>query len=334
MCGDSPTEVLKVWLYAMASVLLGAWFAPFLYNAGKALAEVSSVKQTNGPLQWLAGICRAADFPKFFETSLLGAAVLLFLPFIHWLQAGRQNFEGRHTPDRARGWNSGQRLHGNPRGLRHAATGFLLVTVVFLGIAGVLTLAGVFTWNHHAGSVTMIALRGFAVALGLAVFQELLFRGIAQGIFLRAMRPVAAIGLTALLFAFVHFLNPPPGLNVPDPDASRVGFELLDIITARFFDPLIVLGTFAPLFALGAVLAYARWRTASLCLPIGLHTGWIFVNSLVGSMTVAANPQDSTRVILADATLQQGLLPLAGIIVAGLLTNYLTSTDAAADAPA
>ena len=332
--GESPTEVLKVWLYAAASVLLGAWVSPLVYNAGKALAEISSVKQTNGPLQWLAGICQATDFPKFFEICLLGAAALLFLPFMHWLQAGGQTVEGRHSPDRLRGWNSGQRLHGNPRGARQAATGFLLVTLVFLGIAGILALAGVFTWKHPAGSVAMIVLRGFAGALGLAVFQELLFRGIAQGIFLRAMRPLAAIGLTALLFALVHCLNPPPGMNVPDPDASGVGFELLHKIATRFSDPLVVLGTFLPLFALGSVLAYARWRTASLLLPIGLHTGWIFINSVVSNLTVATIHSNSNLKILSDATLQQGLIPLAGILIAGLLTNHLTSPGATADAAA
>ncbi len=334
MRGESPSEILKVWLYAAASVLLGAWVSPLLYNAGKALAEVSSVKQTNGPLQWLAGLCRTADFPKFFEASLLGSAVLLFLPFIHWLRVHSRPAEGRHLPARARGWNSGQRLQANPQGLRQGASGFLLVTVVFLLIAGVLILAGAFEWKHPAESVAKIALRGFSTALGLAIFQELVFRGIALGIFLRAMRPLAAIGFSALLFALVHCLNPPPGLNVPDPDASGVGFELLRKIVARISEPRIVLGTVTPLFALGAVLAYARWRTASLCLSIGLHTGWIFVNAVLGSVTVAAIQPDSSLWILAGASLQQGLLPLAGILVAGVLTNYLTSPDDAADAPA
>lgn len=334
MHGESPSAVLKVWLYAAASVLLGAWVSPLVYNAGKALAEVSSVKQTNGLLQWLAGICRTADFPQFFQACLLGSAVLLFVPFIHWLQAGRQPAGGRQSRDRSRGWNGGQRLHANPRGLRQWASGFLSVTLVFLLIAGVLGLAGVFGWKQPAESVVMIALRGLVVALGLAVFQELLFRGVALGIFLRGMRPPAAIALSALLFALVHCLNPPPGLNVPDPDASGVGFELLRRIAARFSDPQVVLGTFAPLFALGAVLAYARWRTASLSLPIGLHTGWIFVNSVLGSVTVASIQPDTTLWILAGASLQQGLVPLVGILFAGMLTNYLTSPRAAADAPA
>lgn len=334
MHGESPSAVLKLWLYATASVLLGAWISPLIYNAGKALAEVSSVKQTNGLLQWLAGICRAADFPQFFQTSLLGSAMLLFVPFIHWLHAGRQPAEGRHSRDRSRGWNGGQRLYANPRGLRHGATGFLSVTLVFLGIAGVLGFAGVFGWKQPAESVAMIALRGFSVALGLAVFQELLFRGVALGIFLRAMRPTAAITLSALLFALVHCLIPPPGLNVPDPDASGVGFELLRKIAARFSDPHVVSGTFAPLFALGAVLGYARWRTASLYLPIGLHTGWIFVNTVLGSVTVASIHPDNDLWILAGASLQQGLVPLVGILFAGMLTNYLTSPAATADAPA
>lgn len=332
--GKSPTEVLKVWLYAAASVLLGAWISPLIYNAGKALAEVSSVKQTNGVLQWLAGICRDADFPKFFQASLLGSAVLLFLPFIHWLEAGRKPAEGRYSPNRLRGWNSGQRLHDNPRGLRQAVAGFLLVTLLFSLIAGVLALAGVFTWKHPAESIALILFRGIAFALGLAVLQELLFRGIAQGIFLRAMRPLAAVGLTALLFALVHGCISPSGMNVSDPDASGVGFELLHQILVRLADPRVVLGTVAPLFALGAVLAYARWRTASLWLSIGLHTGWIFVNSVLGSMTAATIHPDSSRLILADASLRRGLVPLAGIIVAGLLANYLIRHDDADDAPA
>ena len=41
MRNDSRGDVIKVWLYAAASVALGAWMSPLLYNAGKALAEVS-----------------------------------------------------------------------------------------------------------------------------------------------------------------------------------------------------------------------------------------------------------------------------------------------------
>ena len=109
MRDEASSDVLKVWLHAAASVLLGAWISPLLYNMGKGLAEVSEGKQTNGPLEWLAGVCRTADFPAFFAASLLLAAAILLLPLIQWLRGGRQ-------PEAARG----QRLRKNPLGARQA----------------------------------------------------------------------------------------------------------------------------------------------------------------------------------------------------------------------
>ncbi len=327
MRGVSPSEVLKVWLYAAASVLLGAWMCPLLYNMGKALAEVSSVKQTNGPLHWLAGICRGAAFPQFFETSLLLGAVLLFLPFLHWLQGGSRA-AGR------RFWNgfSGQRLQSNPSRMRQAGTGFLLVTALFTLQAGVLISAGVFQLKNPGDGVPMMALRGFGTALILAVFQEIIFRGVVLGIFIRAMRPSAALGLSALLFALVHLLHPPAGLNVADPDAAGVGFELLRLVVGWVLTPQAVLSAFAPLFALGVVLAYARWRTASLWLPVGIHSGWIFVNEVLGSVTVAADRPGSLGWFISGATLHQGVVPLAGILLAGVLINHFTPAPAVTDA--
>lgn len=335
MRSETSSDVLKVWLYAAASVLLGAWFAPFLYNAGMALAEVSSSKQTNGFLEWLAGICRTSEFPKFFETSLLIAAGLLFLPMIGWLRGGRAAESGvvwkLRLPAGARGSAAGQRLLPNRHGFRQAAVGFLLVTVLFLLIAGTLLLAGVLDWKNPGSALAKTLLKGWIFALALAVLQEILFRGIALGIFLRAMRPAAALGLSAVLFAFVHFLNPPPGLNVADPDAAGVGFELLRKIAGQFSEPRSIFGNFCPLLALGFVLGYARWRTASLCLSIGLHTGWIFVNGLLGSVTLAASSPDSFMWVISGMSLSQGLVPLAGIVVAGVLADYLTTHHHVAD---
>lgn len=331
-------DVLKLWLYAAASVLLGTWISPLFFNAGKALAEVSAAKQTNGPLEWLAGRCRMAEFPQFFEMAILVCAMILFFPFIEWLRGGRSAETGKvgslRLPDGARKLTRGQRLQANPRGIPQAVTGFLGVSILFSLLGVALILAGIFEWKNPADSMFWIFIRVFCVSLVLALVQEILFRGIAMGIFLRAMRPVAALGLSTVLFAMAHLLHPTAGLGVPDPEAPGVGFELLRKILGQFSEPRFVFGTFAPLLALGGVLAYSRWRTASLWMPVGLHAGWIFVNGMLASVTVAAGHQNSMLWLLAGNSLHQGLVALAGILIAGALVIRLTIPADAPESPA
>jgi membrane protease YdiL (CAAX protease family) len=116
--------------------------------------------------------------------------------------------------------------------------------------------------------------------------QELMFRGVALGIFLRALPTQWAIAVSALLFALAHFLVPLPGVTVADPDAAGIGWEMLAKIWAQLAQPRVVLSGFLPMLALGWVLAAARVRTRALWLPIGLHAGWIFGNSMVVSPSV------------------------------------------------
>lgn len=317
MRAEALGDILKVWLYAGASVWLGAWMCPLIYNAGKALAEVSTGRQLNDPLEWLANLCRAADLPKFFVASLILAGLLLFLPFMSWLRGGQ----------RREGSRIGQRLQPNPAGPRQAAAGFSGVTLLFLGVAGILLLTPVLGWKSSPGSLPQIVFLSLALALGWGGVQEILFRGIAMGVFLRAMQPAAALGMSAALFALVHFLDPPRGLTVLDPDAAGTGFEILWKVVSQFSDSSVILGVLVPLLALGVLLAYARWRTASLWLPTGIHAGWIFVNALLGSF-LDSNRQGSGGV------LNQGMIPLVGILLAGVLIHHLTHDHAPTADPA
>jgi membrane protease YdiL (CAAX protease family) len=328
MRGEASSDVMKVWLYAGASVLLGTWLSPLLYNMGKALAEVSSEKETNGFFEGLAGLCRKADFPDFFVLGLVGMAAVLFIPFMDSLRGGKTT-EGSgiwriRLPQGAKILTMGQRLVRNPDGVRHAGIGFLLAVSLFALLGCVLLATGVLQWKQTGGGISKLFFGWLPFALGLAALQELLFRGITMGIFLRAMRPASALGLSAVLFALVHFLKPPPGLDVSDPDAARVGFELLGKIIGQFAEPRILLGSFAPLLALGVVLAYARWRTASLWLPIGLHAGWIFINQVFGTLSATSDP-DSVLWVISGVPLRQGLVPLIGIVIVGVLATYLTT---------
>ena len=326
MRNEARGDVWKVWLYAAASVALGAWMSPFLYNAGKALAEVSSSKTTNGFLEWLAGLCRAADFPVFYKAALLLVAVTLFFPWMEWIHArrgGRMAGAGpwkMRLPDGARMSSRGQPLRKDPQGPWHACAGFLLVGGLLLSMGVALVPAGFFTLRNPAEGMAMVAVKTFAMAAVLALMMEVFFRGIAMGIFLRAMRPAAALGMSAALFALMLSAIPPAGMTVVDPDAAGTGFELLGKLAASFADWRRLLGAFVPLLALGGVLAYARWRTKSLWLPIGLHTGWLFSKGMLAKLSSAAGAP-----LLSGGLLQQGLVPLIAILLAGILAHWLTA---------
>ena len=326
MRNEARSDVWKLWLYAAASVALGAWISPLLYNAGKALAEVSASKTTNGPLEWLAGVCRGAGFPSFYQAGLLIAAVVLFFPWMEWIQARRgvtvESGNGPwllRLPTGARMPQHGQPLRENLRGLWHGCAGFLLVSGLLLPMGVALVPAGIFTLRYPAEGLGVCSLKTLLAVVVPAVVMEVAFRGVAMGIFLRAMKPATALGMSAAFFAVSLSVIPPLGVNVPDPEAAGTGFELLGLVALRLADWQGICGNFLPLLALGGVLAYARWRTASLWLPIGLHTGWLFAKGMLGALS---GPDETLR---PNILIQQGLLPLVAIIIAGVLAHYLTT---------
>lgn len=320
-------DVWKVWFYAAGVVALGAWMSPLLYNAGKALAEVSSGKTTNDFLEWLADICREADFPEFYGVAMGLAAMLLFLPWMEWIHARRARAaEGPgpwqlRLPDGAGVAAGGQPLRKNRRGAWHGCAGFLLVAGLLLSMGVVLMPAGLPALRTPDQGIAALAVRTLAWAVVAAVVMEVFFRGIVLGIFLRAMRPAAALGMSAVFFALTLSVIPAAGVSVADPDASGTGFELLgraaeSLVSWRGF-----FGSLAPLLALGGVLAYARWRTGSLWLPVGLHTGWLFSKGLLAKLSATAGAP-----LLSGGLFQQGLVPLAAILIAGALAHFLTAT--------
>ncbi len=314
MRGGAVRDVLKVWLYAAAVVAGGAWVSPFLYNAGKALGEVTSVKRTNGFLEWVGKVCQEADFRMFFLISVIAMALLLFIPFAEWLSMKRE----------ARGREIGQPLKKNRRGILEWGTGLLLAAGFFLLMGYGLVATGSFTWEGPPKEPLKLLQGGLPWLLAGVVIQEWLFRGVALGIFLRAVKPLAAITMAAVLFAVVAFLYPSPGVDVADPDASGVGFELLSITGRGLADPAILLGSVLPLLAAGWVLGYARWRTASLWLPVGLQMGWMVANVLFQAATKPVPRVDPLARLMAGDSLMHGFIPLAGVLVVGALVYFVT----------
>lgn len=317
----SGRDVLIVWLYAAAVVALAAWATPLLYNAGKAMGEVTEGKQTNGFLSWLGARCREADFNWFFLIALGASAILLFLPFVEGLGLGR----------RSRGGN-GQPLRKNPRGVLEWVTGLMLAGGLLLLTGYGLMMVGSFLWMGVLPGADWTWLwKTLPWIFAGVLLQEWLLRGVALGIFLRAMRPMTAIFLAGLLAALIHFVTPPAGITVPDPDADGTGFQLVGIIGARLAEPRVLLIEFLPLLAMGGVLGYARWRTASLWLPIGMHLGWQVAVLVFSKMAKAVPQTDPIAVLLTGRDLTEGLIPLAGVLAAGALVFFLTGAEEAED---
>lgn len=324
MRNEPIRNVVKVWVYALASVLLGAWITPLIYDAGKALAEVSEAKQTNSAFHWVAAVSRKSDFPSFFSASLFIAAALLFLPFAEWFGGGRGgNGLGKLTrlliPDASTGISNKK----TPGEIRLALAAFLQVTTLFLFIAAAMCLTGLLTWTTPAQSAFGLVSRAlvFAVATGLA--QEMVFRGIVTGIFLKAMRPALAIGTAAALSALSLFLYPPGGLDIADPEAAGAGFELLGKIVRQLADPVHFTTSLLPLLVLCEILTYARWRTASLWLSTGINAGWIFACSMTVQATTPSPARGTFARLLGGESMDQGLLALAGIIATGFMIKQL-----------
>lgn len=318
-CGD----VWKVWLYAAFSVALGAGIAPLLYGAGKALAEVESAKVLNGPLRLLAAYCRGTDFSGFFKAGVLLVAGLLFFPWLEWIHAGHGQ-AWTDDPSHARGrisrwWGPWQ-----------CAAGFLLVTGLVLAPGMVWALNADFMPRHHAGGHIMLHVLGRALIV--AVVMEVYFRKIVLGVFRRVIRPAAALAMSAVFFALVLSVFQTAGLIVLDPEATGAGFELLAGLVHRFADRDYLSKGFLPLLLLGCVQAHVRLRTGALWLPIGLLWGWLFSLLMLARLCPACIPPDAGHPLLTIIAGGREWLPLASVLITGVLTHLLTSNPDATDA--
>lgn len=331
------SDVLKILAYVVVAMLSGALLAPWLFTAGKALAEVTHGKQTNGLIEWLASACRNAEFPRFFNRSLMLSALVLLFPLVQWLRMDRGRLAYRDTPwslklpEAAIATNEGQPLRSNPRGPRQLLVGFLLASGGLLLLGLILLQTGAFVWRSAApaaGVPPVDAWKAIRSAIGPAVFvsviEEVVFRGVLLGLFMRAMRPWPALVWVSLLFAFVHFLQPPVGVVVPDPEAPTAGLWLVGQILGRFAQPLDLVSGFATLTAVGLVLGHARWRTASLWLPVGLHAGWIFGVAIFKAVTWLSPAGTPATRFLIGSTLREGLAPLVVVLATGALVHHLT----------
>lgn len=309
----SQTGAVLLWI--AAALVLAAVLAPWLYGAGKELATVTAEREMAGFWEWLGAACGRAKFGRFFNRALLLSALVL-LPFL-LLRVRRLSVAGgaSHAPllgaTLAESW---------PRRAALWALGLAAAAVLLWGLGWLLAWAGAFGPKAEVPSAGKLLGRALWPALGASVGEELIFRGVLLGLWLRVARPLTACAGSSLVFAVLHFLQPAPGDVLADPRAPWAGFQLLGSMIWHFTEPRFFVADFLTLFVLGLALAHARLRSGSLWLPMGMHCGWVLVFKLFHGQHFRIADGPIPPLLVGD-NLRSGILPLAVIVLTTLVCH-------------
>jgi membrane protease YdiL (CAAX protease family) len=290
-------DAARLLAYFVVTILFGTLIAPLLFWAAQALGA-------HGIFPVLARF----EFEAFFHRALMLGAIVFLWPFLRWIGI-------RNRRDLS--------LEPNPRWLRDVAAGFLLSTLPVLLCEIFLVARGFYSLRTNPSWSAIVTLVPTAIVVPL--IEEALFRGLFLGILLRDLRPWSANVISAAIFSIVHFLK------APDRTTEIVrwfsGFVSLGHSFDQFSEPMLVVGGFTTLFAIGIVLAHARLRTRSLWLAIGLHAGWILASESFGKVA----RREFIALPWLGKNLLVGLVPLAACLLTWVLLSawlkYATPRD-------
>jgi hypothetical protein len=322
-------DVIKVWVWALGSLVIGLWLTPVAYNGGKALFEISGTKDFNGIVNKIAAWSGGARLEDFFMVCWPVVAALLLLPLIEWLRLGggadRKGPWLLRLPHGAGvGRDSGQPIRSNRWGPLQALTGFLATFGCFTLIGFLMVRAGAFGWESDAKAWREDLIFDIGLALAVAALVEVFFRCAVLGIFLRAMKAPVAIALAALMFGGVRYLLSGFSTAAAVDAETLSAIHLTGIILGGGDLAARVLTVFLPWFAFGCVLGWARWRTASVWLPAGLLMGWLLADRLFSKTVHAVESADRLSAYLASGSVQTGLVPLLGVVAVGGFVHLIT----------
>jgi len=295
-------EIGKILLYLFATVLLGALLAPLFFWGAHVLA---SRVQNNR----LHELLTETDLQRFFDCGVLVAAFALLWPLVRVLRV-------RNVRE-----DLGLARDGKP--WRRFFSGFAISSLSMIVLGACLVATGIyylksdFPWSRLAWLPLS--------AIVVAVLEEFLFRGAIQGVVRRSISDIAAFVFVAALFAAIHFIRPPENAVASNEVTWWSGFALVPHVFWQFQQPKLLLGGFTTIFLVGMILGFARMKTHSLWMPIGLHAGWILGKmsfTKITKRTAEAWPWFGTDILV-------GLGPVIVLLVTfGILWLWLRNVDA------
>jgi membrane protease YdiL (CAAX protease family) len=343
---------LHILLFLAAVLALGAILAPPLYWGGKWLASmIVSFKQTDTPfIGWVGQKLTSHQFDSYFNRAFLISALGLLWPFLKLMKLAGDPLGMEKNPRRTADTVLGFVL----------AAGFLAVLTAALLGWGAYLMDGTVKWGSiiprailtgvivalleewlFRGVFLGIALRTsrpWAAILAVSVLFSILHLVKAPDILLSGEGERARVNAVLKSADWPNHVDAlrtrpeegnwmiPPEFKAFAPTAISwtSGFEMTAAIFRKKSEPRLFFSEFLTLFAIGVILARARCATRSLWLPIGLHAGWIFANTLCLGMTKPSPLLESGGYQLAITgqqipwighELKIGLLPLITLVV-------------------
>ena len=301
--------------YFVAVVACGAALAPWLHALGKGYVQFAAERgwQSTPLLGPLMREADKAEFQRYFNRSVLVCALLWLWPAARLLRVRGGEIPGFR-------WKPGDG--------RDLACGFFLAALGLLAMGAILYRMGVFQWNKKVDPGSLFLVAGIA-AVAVALVEEWLFRGAFTAVFARTFGPFTTLWGVALLFAVLHFMEPPDNLRIPDEAVgATTGFQLAGVMLGRLGQVETFTGAFLALLLVGLMLGWARLATGRLWLGIGLHAGWVFALKIFSGMTRRSRGADEIiDPFWIGADLRTGAMPLFFLAAtAALLAIYLRMT--------
>lgn len=308
------SDSVKITLYVLSVIVLGALLAPPFYHLGQMALERGWLD--SGPLASVADSAERAQITRYFNRALQFSALALAWPFLRWIGVGNSSDGPRRGGRFA--WLG---LRRDPLGWWNLALGFAIAAGTLLLLGWIYVEIGWYRGNDAAKPWLQMLASGLGTGISVALLEEVLFRGALFAVVLRTARPLAGLFFLSGFFAIVHFLKPPAGLALPTVE-WHTGFWLIGQIFGQIGDVDFLLAELVLLFCVGWVLGWARLKTGALWLSIGLHAGWVFGVKFYASATRKVAAVDD-MLPWAGPNLRVGINSVIVVCLCGVLLALL-----------